>query len=121
MSGTWKRRIKIGLTYLLFLNIFGTLIKSPVTLYYLLYGGYPFLFIYLGFTFLYLVDKVFSKGAGFTPYELIIFFILTYIMLQAGFATNYYFGQPVLLGMSAEKSWFAILSGIFVFYLLKTK
>lgn len=120
-SGKWTRRIKIGLLYLLFINIFGTLIKSPVTLYYLLYGGYPMLFVYLLFTMLYVTDKLFVKRAGFTPYEITIFGILTFILLQAGFVTEFYFGQPVFLGMSAEKSWFAILSGIFVFYLLKSK
>jgi hypothetical protein len=121
IHNTWKRRMKVVATYLLFLNIFGTLIKSPVTLIYLIYGGYPMLFVYLLFTLFYLIDKLFVKRAGFTIYEIIIFTILTFIMLQAGFVTNFYFGQPVLLGMSAEKSWLAILSGIFMFYLLKSK
>lgn len=118
---TLKRWLKILLVYLLFINIFGTLIKSPVTLYYLLYGGYPMLFVYLLFTSLYVVDRLIVKQAGFTTYELTIFGILTFIMLQAGFVTNFYFGQPIFYGMTAEKSWLAILSGIFVFYLLKSK
>ncbi len=121
IQNTWKRRLKVLGVYFLFINIFGTLIKSPLTLYYLLYGGYPMLFFYLLFTISFVIDKIFVKNAGFTSYEVIIFVLLTFIMLQAGFVTNFYFGQPIFLGMSAEKSWLAILSGIFLFYLLKTK
>ena len=121
LHNTWRRRLKVFLIYLLFINVFGTLIKSPISLIYLVFGGYPMLFVYVTFTGVYLIDKVFVKKAGFTIYELIILTLLTYIMLQAGFVTNFYFGQPVFLGISAEKSWLAILSGIFVFYLLKSK
>jgi hypothetical protein len=121
IQNTWKRRLKVLGIYFLFINIFGTLIKSPLTLYYLLYGGYPMLFVYLSFTIVYIIDKLLVKNSGFTPYEIIILVLLTYVMLQGGFVTNFYFGQPVFLGMSAEKSWLSILSGIFIFYLLKTK
>ncbi|MBK9731741.1 MAG: hypothetical protein IPO83_10730 [Chitinophagaceae bacterium] len=121
IHNTWRRRIKVFLLYLLFINIFGTLIKSPLSLIYLVFGGYPMLFVYLIFTTVYLVDKLLIKKAGFNVYEVIILMLLGYIMIQAGFVTNFYFGQPIFLGMSAEKSWLAILSGIFMFYLLKSK
>lgn len=117
---TW-RRIKVLLVYFFFISIFGTLIKSPISLIYLVFVGYPLLFVYLSFTGIYLIDKLFVKRAGFNVYEIIICMLLTFIMLQAGFVTNFYFGQPVILGMLAEKSWIAILTGILMFYLLKSK
>ncbi len=84
IQNTWKRRLKVLGIYFLFINIFGTLIKSPLTLYYLLYGGYPMLFVYLSFTIVYIIDKLLVKNSGFTPYEIIILVLLTYVMLQGG-------------------------------------
>lgn len=118
---TWKRRLKVFGVYLLFVNVFGTLIKSPVTGFYLIFGGYPMLFVDLAFFLVYFGDKILNKEGGFTSFEWFVMLMLTYVMLQAGFVTNFYFGQPVFMGMTAEKSWLAILISILFFYLLRIK
>jgi hypothetical protein len=119
---TVPRWMRIGLCYLLFLVVFESLIKSPMpVLIYLLFIGYPLLFFYLAFFFLYFTDRFLAKGASFTALEWWIMGMLLFVFLQGGLVTNVYFGQPIYLGITAEKSWLAILVAFVWWYLLKVK
>jgi len=118
---TLKRALKVFGVYLLFVNVFGVLIKSPISLIYLVFGGYPMLFVDLFFFLIFFGDSLFNKGGKFTRYEIWVVIMLTYILLVSGLMANFYYEQPVFIGMKSEKSWLAILIGFIFFYLLKTK
>jgi len=90
-------------------------------MYYLIYGGYPMLFVYTTFFLVYFYDRVYNKGQGFTRFEWWAMIMLTYILVVSGVMANIYYGQPIFTGMKSEKSWLAILSGFLWFYMLKTK
>jgi len=118
---TLKRALKVMGTYGLFISAFGVLIKSPLSLYYLLFVGYPLLFVYITFFLVYYGDKLFNKGGRFTRFEIWAIVMFTYVMLVSGIMANIYYGQPVFTGMKSEKAWGAIFLSFLFFYLLKSK
>ena len=116
-----KRSLKVLGIYGLFISVFGVAIKSPISLYYLVYVGYPLLFVYFTFFLFFFFDKLYTKGRGFTRYEWWVMFMFLYIIIVSGAMADIYYGQPMFTGMKSEKSWVAIFTGILIFYLLKSK
>ncbi|MEO5673221.1 MAG: hypothetical protein ABIQ74_01105 [Chitinophagales bacterium] len=118
---TLKRVLKVLGVYGLFISAFGVLIKSPISLFYLIFVGYPLLFVYFTFFLIYFFDKLFNKAGSFSRYEYWAVIMIMYVMLSAGIMANIYYGQPVFTGMKSEKSWIPIFLGFLFFYLLKVK
>jgi len=118
---TLKRALKVLGIYGLFISAFGVLIKSPLSLYYLLFVGYPLLFVYILFFLVYFGDKLFNKDGRYTRFEIWVIVMFIYIILVSGIMANIYYGQPVFTGMKSEKAWGAIFLAFLFFYLLKTK
>lgn len=104
---------------MLFILQFGTLGRSPLNwmqspLSYLLFA------VFFVFLFFYVADLL-IKGAKMTSFDLLVLLLFLFIPVYSGLVSFYFWGQPLLYGITTQFEWSYIILGLVVFYLLKTK
>jgi hypothetical protein len=116
---TIARVMRTFLLLILVLVMYSTLVKTP---YFAIYFpiGITFLFVNIFFTALLISDRL-TKGGKFTHFEFLILGYVVFFPLLAATSSWYYFGQPFLLGLSAQKHWLTALLSLLTFYLLRAR
>ncbi len=115
------RPLKVFLSFLMLMRVFGSLIKTPISQFYFTYIGIPLFFIEQTFAAWFILDRLLVKQGRFNRFDLIIIGVFLFMILQGGLATYFFYGQPIIKGMLQYKYWGLIWDSIIIMYLLRIR